>query len=152
TAGSAGGTAGVGAISNITLGQGVSSTVNNFGELPPASLGGVVYYDANNDGLRAPRGIGLATPATLTRTHDRGTSVSRTTTSNPTTGAYSFTSLRPGIYAVTAAVPASYLQGKNNVGSVNDTKNGTLQGTNGIGTIALQQGNAGGNYNFGEIR
>ena len=131
---------------NITLGAGVNGNNNNFGELLPASLGGFVYVDADNNGAKGSGETAIAGAAvTLTGTDDRGAPVNMPGATG-TDGAYLFSSLRPGTYTIAETQPAGYLDGK-------DT-----QGTPGTGTagndvfanIALSQGVNGRNNNFGE--
>ena len=62
------------------LANGQTSSENNFGELAPASITGLVYVDANNDGSPAgDTGIPGAT-VTLMGTDDLGNPVTLTTT------------------------------------------------------------------------
>lgn len=133
---------------NITLGAAVNGNNNNFGELLPASLGGFVFVDADNNGAKGSGEAAIAGAAvTLTGTDDRGAAVNMPGATG-TDGAYLFSGLRPGTYTIAETQPAGYLDGK-------DT-----QGTPGTGTagndvfanIALDQGVNGGNNNFGEQR
>ncbi len=137
-------------ISAITLPQNVNGSGNNFGELAASSLGGFVYVDAGNDGVRGlgETAVGGIT-ITLTGTDDRGNAVSTTTTTNVVTGAYGFANLRPGTYTITETQPAGFLDGR-------DT-----QGTPGGGTLNNDQfaaiplslaGTSGTENNFGELR
>ena len=98
------------------LGAGVNGTENNFGELAPASITGLVYVDANNDGSPAgDTGIPGAT-VTLMGTDDLGNPVTLTTTT-AADGTYSFSNLRPGTYKVTETQPVGYLDGKDSAGT-----------------------------------
>src|SRR5262249_55881820 len=60
--------------------------------------------------------------------------------------------LRPGTYQVAETVPTGYLAGSNAVGTVNGTGNGTLLAGNKIGSIVMTSGQAGINYNFGDLQ
>src|SRR5439155_1028698 len=48
--------------------------------------------------------------------------------------------------------PSGFLQGTNAVGTVNGTADGTLVPTDKIGSIAVTSGQAGINYNFGDVK
>ena len=146
TLGTAGGTAADDAVSAVVLSSGTGATGYDFGELVPASLAGAVYVDANNDGIRqaGEAGIGSASLA-LTGVDDLGNPVSLTA-STDATGGYSFTGLRPGTYAVTESQPAGYLDGKDAVGSLG----GTLADDS-LSSVVTRSGDAGADYNFGEL-
>src|SRR5207244_4480248 len=60
--------------------------------------------------------------------------------------------LRPGTYQVAETQPSGYLQGTNAVGTVSGTAVGTLIATDKIGSIAVTSGQAGINYNFGDVQ
>ena len=89
--------------------------------VPPSSLSGYVYHDANNNGVKDPGETGIATTVTLTGEDFFGDAVSLTTTSDATTGAYSFTDLFPGTYTITETQPAGYLDGKDTIGTPGGT-------------------------------
>src|SRR5206468_901837 len=100
TIGTPGGTTGNDVFSNIGLNAGVNGANNNFGELPPASIGGYVYSDLNNDGVKQGTEVGIGgVTVTLTGTDDLGNSLNVTATT-AADGSYSFTNLRPGTYAL----------------------------------------------------
>ena len=61
-------------------------------------------------------------------------------------GNYQFRNLRPGSYSITETEPASYLHGKNALGSLG----GTLAGDQVIG-LSLNTGAAGNHYDFAEL-
>lgn len=139
-------------IGAITLGIGQQGANFDFGELASTSLAGFVYIDANKNGVRdagETAGIGGVT-VTLTGTDDLGQAVNTTvTTAND--GSYSFPNLRPGTYQVAETQPAQWQDGGDTVGTVGGTPNGTLAGNDVIGSIVLGAGQAGANYNFGEL-
>ena len=147
TIGTPGGVATVNDVfSGIVLNAGVNGTSNNFGELVPASLAGFVYEDVNNDGIKqaGDSGIGGVT-VTLTGTDDLGASVN-TTAVTVGSGAYSFTGLRPGTYALGETQPTVYVDGKDTAG----TPGGSTVTKNSITAIALGAGIAGTSNNFAE--
>src|SRR5262249_12633696 len=107
--------------SNIVLPRGYNGTYNNFGELPPSSLAGLVYADASNDSVTQPGEHGISGVAvTLTGTNNLGESVLLTVFTDDS-GAYSFTNLRPGTYTLTEAQPDEYLDGKDSIGTQGGT-------------------------------
>ncbi|HZZ77397.1 MAG TPA: SdrD B-like domain-containing protein [Gemmataceae bacterium] len=133
-------------IQNITLTSGQASENNDFGEIKSSSLSGFVYYDANNDGNFDPSEKGIANvTVTLTGFDDNGP-VSKTVKTDAN-GAYSFTNLRPGTYAITETQPSAYLDGKDTIG----TPGGTT-GNDVFSDIQLAAGVDGTNNNFGEIK
>jgi protocatechuate 3,4-dioxygenase beta subunit len=118
---------------------------NDFAEIVPASLAGLVYLDTNNNGLLEAGEAGISgTTITLTGTNDLGSV--NLSTSTAADGSYQFRNLRPGNYTVTETAPAGYLHGKNAVGSLG----GTLVSDHVLG-FALGTGVAGTNYNFAEL-
>ena len=151
-AGNYAGTVGNDVVSSVSLPFAATATGYNFGEVKAASVAGVVYYDANNDGVKSGTtevGIAGAT-VTLTGTDDLGAAVTKSLTTT-SSGAYSFTGLRPGTYAVTETQPTAYLDGKDALGKVNGTASGTA-GNDVFTTVVLGSGAAGTDYNFGEIK
>lgn len=157
TAGSGTSTAGLpdaagNAIAGIVLAVGQRGAAYNFGELPPTGLAGAVFIDSNRDGVHgAGETAGVAgTTITLTGTDDLGNAVSLTTTTDAA-GAYAFTNLRPGTYALAEAQPAEWTDGADIVGKVGGTTRGTLAGNDHIGGIVLAAGESGSGYDFGEL-
>jgi protocatechuate 3,4-dioxygenase beta subunit len=133
-------------IQNITLTSGQASENNDFGELKGSSLSGFVYFDANNNGTFDPSEKPIpGTTVTLTGFDDNGP-VSKTAKTD-STGAYSFTNLRPGTYAITETQPAGYLDGKDTIG----TPGGTA-GNDVFSDIQLAAGVDGTQNNFGELK
>jgi hypothetical protein len=122
-----------------------SSTNNDFAEIPPGSLSGHVYVDANNNGTLDAGETGLGgVKVSLTGVNDLGSvNVSTTTAAD---GSYTFGALRPGVYTITKTPPPNYLEGKTSLGSLGGSKN-----TDQFASINLATGVAGTNYNFGEL-
>ena len=140
------GTAGNDVISNIVLTQGLISDDNNFGEIKPASITGVVFNDSNNDGIQGAGDAGIpGTTVTLTGTDDRGQAVSIALLTGPD-GSYNFSGLRPGSYTVTETQPANYADGKDTAG----TAGGTVTNDK-ISAITLIAGVDSVGNNFGEL-
>src|SRR5262249_2097665 len=128
----------------------------NFGELlpaaPAASLSGTVYADANNNGIREVGEVGLGgVTLTLTGTDDLGHDVSLTTTTD-SNGFYQCNGLQPGAYTVTEGPALGFEHGLASIGTVNGSPDGDVLDVAQLGNIALDGGNNGINYNFGEIR
>jgi hypothetical protein len=146
--GTPGGTSGNDVFSNIVLNSGVNGINNNFGELVPASLSGMVFDDRNNNGLvDSEVGIGSVT-VTLTGTDDLGNTVNKLTTTNAG-GSYSFTNLRPSNgagYSIAETQPSGYLDGKDVIGTPGGTTANDL-----YSAIVLNSGVNGLNNNFGEL-
>ncbi|MCS6975506.1 MAG: carboxypeptidase regulatory-like domain-containing protein [Gemmatales bacterium] len=133
-------------ISNITLSSGTQGTGYNFGELQPATLGGSVYSDLNNNGVREASESGIAgVRITLTGIDDRGQTVNLTATT-AADGSFSFTGLRPGTYTIAQTQPSGWLDGKDTAGS-----HGGSVGNDRIADVVLRSGDNATNYHFGEL-
>lgn len=144
--GSQGGDLGNDVITNITLASNVNGTGNNFGEIAPSSLAGVVYFDLNNNGAIDGSEYGIqGVTVTLDGIDDLGNNVTLTTTT-ASDGSYGFENLRPGTYTLTESQPDNYLDGQDQLGNVG----GTL-GNDSVAGISLGSNTAGSDYNFGEI-
>jgi len=130
----------------VTLGT-ADATDNNFGEYRPASLGGHVYHDANDNGLvDAGETLFANITITLTGTDDRGVKVT-VTAKTDAAGSYLFKNLRPGTYTITQKNhPKGYGAGKLTAGSLG----GTISGRQ-FGAVATPVGAAGVNYDFAEF-
>jgi uncharacterized protein (DUF2141 family) len=145
TVGTQGGVAANNQITGLVLREGTNGTNNNFGELLGASVGGQVYFDANQNGLSDPGESGIAwAEVTLTGTGNHGNPVHQTQLTGAD-GAYNFTGLRAGNYTITETQPEGYLQGINSLGNLGGTQEGDQF------FLALAQGQTGVNYNFGEF-
>ena len=84
---------------------------------------------------------------TLTGVDINNNPVNLTTTTDLTTGAYSFANIQPGTYTITQTLPSGYQFSTPSVGTVGGTADGTAQ-TNAIGSIILNPGDNGVNYDF----
>ena len=143
-AGSAGGTD---AIGTIVLASGESDLDNNFGELRPSRIAGLVFEDANRNGAlddsdRAISGVEIV----LNGTDDLGQSVTlRTRTDGD--GRYRFDGLRPGTYEVSERQPDGFDDALDFLGSA-----GGVLGNDDLSAIALSQGIDAVGYNFSEVK
>jgi large repetitive protein len=165
TAGSLGGTVDNGSftalpaqntISAIPFAAGADATGYLFGERL-GSLSGVVYHDANSNGVKDAGENGIAgVTITLTGTDASGATVNRTTIT-ASDGTYGFTDLPAANgsgYALTETQPLIYLDGRETAGSLGGTvDNGSftaLPAQNTISAIPFAAGANGAGYIFGE--
>lgn len=134
-------------IDAIVLGAGGTSTANNFGEVRPSSLAGLVYRDADYSGAASAGDPGIAgVTVTLTGTDMFGNAVSATTTTASGTGSYAFNNLTPGTYVVTETQPAAFADGSDAAGTAGGTA-----GNDTVGAIPLRSNVNGTGYDFGEL-
>ncbi len=126
-----------------------TSGVDNrdFGEAS-GQLGGVVYIDANNNGVQDPGEPGLPGVVIQLSGVDASGPVSSAVITGPD-GAYTFTGLLPGTYAITETPPPGLDTGLATRGTINGTTIG-IAGTGAITGITLGVGQIGVNYDFGE--
>jgi hypothetical protein len=121
------------------------SLTNDFAKVKPASVSGFVYVDPNNNGIMEAGEPPIpGTTITLTGSDDTGANVG-TTAQTAVDGSYFFGNLRPGQYWLTETQPAGFLDGKTTVGSL-----GGFAVPNQM-SLTINPGNAGINYNFGEL-
>jgi hypothetical protein len=113
-------------------------------------ISGFVYCDCDNTGTMTP-GDPPVPGATirLTGINDQGQPVERTTLTNAS-GFYQFTDLPIGVYTIRETQPAGFLDGRDNLGTVNGVPTGTA-GNDVFSNIVLPEGAVGVNYNFGEL-
>jgi hypothetical protein len=119
--------------------------------LPPGtgSLSGMVYFDADNSGTLTPGDSGIAgVEIQLQGVNDAGQTVVLCTTTDAN-GNYSFTGLRAGTYSILEFQPAGYLDGADNLGTVNGYSDG-LVGNDQFFDVYLPVGATGVDYDFGE--
>lgn len=135
-------------------GQVSSSPNNNFAEVVPSSISGVVFLDQNNNGIKEVADTALA-GVTIELLNSASTVVATTTTD--AAGAYSFANLAPGSYSVREPTqPANTANGITTAGSVG---NGGTAGTvtapgttpSRIAGIVLPPGTSSPGNNFAEI-
>jgi serine-aspartate repeat-containing protein C/D/E len=131
-------------ISDIYLGSGVAATDYLFAEIPPATLGGLVFSDRNaNDQLDAEDSP--IAGVTIQLFDNQGQLVATTVTGSD--GRYLFENLRPSYYTLVEIQPEGCLDGADFVGSAG----GQLAGNDRITDIKLPPGVDGRDYNFAEI-
>ena len=113
---------------------------------PTSSLSGLVYVDANNNGIVDAGESRLAgITITLTGTANNGSAVNQTATTN-SNGIYQFNNLFSGNYTITETQPTGYNDGKDTIGSLGG--NATINDT--FSNIVVAAGATGTGYNFGE--
>jgi hypothetical protein len=144
TVGTPGGVTGYNTFTGIQLAQGVNGANNNFAEVQAGNLGGFVYYDVDNAGVRTPDAPPIpGTTVTLTG-RSLGGLVYNQSVQTDGAGGYGFNNLPPGDYVLTETQPGGYLQGTNQVGSLG----GSVVGDQ---FFVHLTGGDGVNYNFGEV-
>lgn len=115
---------------------------------PPvvARVSGYVYRDTfRADGQRDPaNGETGISNTTITLFTSTGTFVASTTTNAE--GYYEFTNLQPGAYTIVETQPPAFIDGLDTVGSLGGTNP-----SNDVLTVVLGPGDAGMEYNFGEV-
>ena len=132
-------------ICNIVVFSGDVGTDYDFGELPPASVSGIVWVDMNKNGVYEPGELLLQNVKIELR--DANGNVVRTTYTDQN-GYYIFSGLAPGVYRIFEYQPEGYLNGGQIVGS----KGGSNGGIDLIVGINLASGDDGVHYDFWEYK
>jgi protocatechuate 3,4-dioxygenase beta subunit len=146
TAGTAGGTAHNpgDAITGANLAPGTNGEDYNFGEILPASLAGMVFSDANDNGVYEPPDTPLA-GVTVYLLDASGMPIAAATTDAE--GNYRFSNLEPATYGVEEVQPGGYLDGKDMVG----TAGGAVSANDRITGAKLHPGENATGYDFAEV-
>jgi hypothetical protein len=127
--------------------DGVSGTTGT------SSLGGMVYYDADEDGFFNPDNGDLALAGvivTLQGIDDLGQNVVLTTVTGAD-GMYRFTNLRAGTYTISETQPPEYYDGEDYIGTINGLNVGENLGDR-FANIYLGTDEHGYFYDFTEYR
>ena len=137
-------------ISKITIASRISLVDYNFCEVPPASLGGTVYVDANDNGVldSTERRLGGVT-VKLFDANGVLLKTAATSSLSASLGDYLFVDLRPGSYVVEEVQPALYDDGKDHVGTAGGTA--LAQPGDRISGITLGPDEDATDYDFGEL-
>ena len=137
-------------ITEIDLLGGDDSIDNDFAEARPASLAGHVFHDADDDGVfdAGETGIGGVT-IQVQRLPDGAPPEAPIEVQTLADGSWAVTGLRPGNYVVREVQPEGYLDGKDAPGNLGGTA--LPQPGDEISSVFLFSGQAGINYDFGEI-
>ncbi|NUQ62986.1 MAG: carboxypeptidase regulatory-like domain-containing protein [Pirellulales bacterium] len=140
---------GVDEISAIPLLGGEDSVDNDFAEARPASLGGHVYHDANNNGVfdSGETGIGGAT-VLVYYLPPTGPAHSPIQVTTDAAGVWLAEGLMPGNYRVEEIQPTGYLDGLDAAGNAGGA---AVNPGDRIHGIRLESGQAGRRYDFGEL-
>src|SRR6056297_370188 len=147
---SVGSALGGGLIERIELPAGGEGIDYNFCEAAPVSLSGHVYHDASDDGVRDP-GESAIPDVTIELVNADGTVVAETQTDDR--GQYRFAGLLPGSYSIRERQPAGYFDGLDTAGTVAGVRIGVASNPGDqLRDVVLRQGQAGVEYNFGELR
>ncbi len=155
-AGTAGGTAKDGVISNIVISKNDETYSDYlFGKISPSALRGFSYVDVDRDANydEGDRPLSSVT-VKLSGVDDRGAIVERKALTE-VDGSYHFADLRPGTYQIAAETPSGYTDGRETLGRFDENShsipnNGNVYNDR-IGEIVLGVGQSGRNYNFGEF-
>lgn len=132
----------------ITLTENNNSTQNNFGEVQQAAIGGFVYHDRNDNGLREGGEEGIAGVTMLLSGTDYAGNPVALSAITVADGSYRFENLLPGQYQIVeASQPPGFYNGRDTVGSVGGTVGADM-----ITNINLPSAANGVEYNFGHYR
>ncbi len=138
-----------GSISQVRLPAGRNGLHYDFCEAAPAKVSGYVYHDQSNDGVRGASEKGIA--GAEVRLYDKTNRLVATTRTD-SNGRYEFADLVPGEYRITEVTPVGYLDGLDRAGTVASIIVGTATNPGDeIKAVSLKQGQAGVEYNFGEL-
>jgi protocatechuate 3,4-dioxygenase beta subunit len=131
-------------ISGAVLSAGVNAQEYNFGELQPASIGGRVHAELDQD-CELDSNEWPISGVTVYLVDTSGNHLAETTTDSD--GYYQFTDLNPGLYAVEEVQPDGYLNGDSHLG----TAGGWIDSDDRISSISLEGGVDATGYDFCEL-
>jgi hypothetical protein len=128
-----------------------------LGAVPPptidswSSLAGRVFAECNDNGNFEPGEKEVGIPGVTVTLLDAANNVVATDVTDAD-GIYSFDALVPGTYTIVQSQPASYIDGKDTVGTVSGSPRGTLPpaGNDRIAEITLAGAEVGIDYTFAE--
>lgn len=146
--GAATGTDALNTLHGIVLRSGQAAVDFNFCEHLPASLAGSVFHDVNDNGVLEAGEPAIADVEVQLR-DSAGSLVATTTTDRD--GNYQFRNLLAGAYSLVQSQPAGWTDGKDAAGTVAGQTRGTAANDR-FENIVLQPGDAGIDYDFGEIQ
>ena len=133
---------------NITLEGGDQGINYDFGEIRLASISGTVHADANGDCVFHEEDGDEPLPnVTIELLDAEGNLVATTVTDE--NGDYEFTGLRPGEYMIREISPEGFLDGDENLGTIDGEIVGTSTNDK-FSNITLSSGDAAVNYDFCE--
>ena len=136
-----------GRTASLTVTSGEATPNLDAGLFGDASLAGLVWVDADNDGTRdAGEAPVPGAQLTLTGTDGDGNPVTRTTVTGAD-GTYLFADLVPGTYTVVETQPTGLLDGKDRTGS-----HGGVTTNEQTADITLVSGDIATGYDFGELQ
>ncbi len=140
------------AISGIVLGANENSVANNFGEIPPASIAGQVWYDDNDNGRVDAGETGIpGQEIVLEGVDDLGNPV-RVTAVTDGDGRYHFPDLRPGRYKLTQPnQPPQTQSGQTVPGTTGGDGTPKSEPVSVISWLTLEPGIHSQSNNFGEL-
>ena len=125
----------------VTLNAGDNNVTIDAGLFQPASLGDLVFFDANKNGIQDAGEKGVA-GVTVTLFDGTGKQVGTPATTDAN-GLYSFTGLTPGDYSVQFTPPAGYVVTAPNQGTdtAKDSNADTATGKTAVVTLASGENN-----------
>jgi protocatechuate 3,4-dioxygenase beta subunit len=140
---------GVDTIHSIYLAPGMNATQYDFSERVGVGLSGNVYHDRDNDGVfdRGPEEGIAGVVIKLLNASGADTGLRATTDA---AGFYQFNNLAAGTYSVVEVHPSGWLDGIDTPGNLGGVADVSPPGDR-ISQIAINWGQAGVEYNFGEL-
>ena len=141
-------------LTTISLQNSDNSIQNDFALVKPVTLSGYVYFDQNDNGNfdTGEQGISGAT-VQVQYVPSSGAEPAPVDVTTQAGGSWSASGLTPGQYVVSALPVSGYDPGSASAGTVNGTSDGTAKNPGEtVNSVALQSGQAGVNYDFGELQ